>query len=355
MEQEEKRPLNIDLICNDGSPIGVIPPHIHGQGVGGAELAMMSLMQTFAERGHAVSVYNDPVSPGEYDGVQYKKIVEYNPRGQRDVLIIFRSPNARALPMLARLRTVFWSTDQYTVGDFTALHNQTDFTVVISPHHRNYHIHHWKMNSEKLGVIDLGVRLDEYDYSIQKVPNQLIYCSVPDRGLQVLHSAWPVIVRDVPDATLAITSDYRLWGSASPGNTRYRLDFAGMKGVTFYGKVPRSELIKLQLESEIMAYPCIYEELFCVSAAECQVAGAIPVTTGAGSLPTTNEFGYKIPGDPRSPQFTRGFTDRIVSLLTDERNVMEARREKMTIAARKRFAWNSIAEKWEKIFLEGKL
>ena len=41
--------LKIDLLCNDGSPIGVTPLNIYGRGVGGAELSMMTLMEIFCE------------------------------------------------------------------------------------------------------------------------------------------------------------------------------------------------------------------------------------------------------------------------------------------------------------------
>src|SRR5207244_6817836 len=43
----------------------------------------------------------------------------------------------------------------------------------------------------------------------------------------------------------------------------------------------------LQLEAELMLYPCIFEEMFCISALECMAAGAVPVTTSTGALPTT--------------------------------------------------------------------
>jgi len=349
--------MKIDLLCNDGSPIGVAPPDIKMRGVGGAELAMITLMQTFAERGHSVRVFNNPVSPGVYSGVRYINLDEFNPRQSRDILIIYRSPNARATPMLADIRSIWWSMDQYTVGSYTELANKVNYCVTISPYHTHYHIKNWNIDPAKIGHIDLGVRISDYNErsDVQRVHGRMIYCSVPDRGLNILHAAWPLIVRDYPSATLAITSDYRLWGSGSAGNTQYRLDWAGLKGVTFYGKVSRDDLIRLQLEAEIHAYPCTYEELFCISAAECQVSGAIPITTNAGALRTTNEFGFIIPGDPRQPNYVKEFAQRCINLIGVERTFMETRRNFMMVAARNRFDWNKIAEKWEILFDEGAL
>jgi len=347
--------LSIELLCNDGSPIGIIPPDIYGRGVGGAELAMMSLMETFAKRGHEVTVYNSPSSVGTYDGVRYMPVAAFDPRGNRDVLIIYRSPNQRAIPMIAKLRKVWWSCDQYTIGNFTELSKLVDFCITISPRHTDYHIKHWSIDPKKIGHFDLGVRLQDYERKFEPVKGRMIYCSVPDRGLNILHAAYPLIKRDVPHASLVITSDYRLWGLGNANNTRYRLDWAGMDGVTFYGKVSREKLCELQQTSEIHSYPCIYDELFCISVAECQVAGALPVTTLAGALKTTNEFGLTVNGSPTQPNFVRDYANRIIALLTTENEFLYSRRENMMRLARKRFDWNLIAKRWEFLFHNGRM
>jgi len=350
--------LKIDLIANDGSPIGVTPPDIDGRGVGGAELAMMTLMQVLAKRGHKVRVHNhnDPRAHPEWDGVQYLSLQAYNDRTPRDVLIIFRSPNARfhrgQMPL--ETRKIWWSTDQFTVGDFAKFSEEVDYVVTISPFHTNYHFQRYAIPLDKMGHIDLGVRTWEYDDDVGKIPGRLIFCSIPDRGLPILHAAWPLIKRDAPHASLVITSDYTLWGSG-PGNQKHRLDWAGAEGVTFRGKVPRSELVVLQRQAEIMSYPSLYEELFCISAAECQVSGALPVTTDMGALTTTNEFGIIIPGNPKTPSWVNNFADRIVNLLTNEHEYLLNRQASMILGAKRRFDWDVIAERWEELFEKGKL
>jgi len=346
--------LNIDLIANDGSPIGVIPPDIYGKGVGGAELAMMSLMQTFAERGHEVRVYNDPLSPGDYEGVNYIPRKMFNPRAKRDVLIVFRSPNPLMINATAELGIFWWSTDQYTVGSFTVLAEKVRYCVTISPYHTQYHIKTYRIDPNKIGHIDLGVRMKDYSIEVAKVPGQMIFCSVPDRGLRILHAAWPLIKRTAPQASLIITSDYRLWGVGAQ-NARHRLDWAGMPDVTFLGKVPRHELVKYQLQSEVLPYPCTYEELFCLSVAEAQVAGCFPVTTPVGALATTNEFGIQITGQPTSPMFVEEFSERVAGLVTTERTFLENRLKPMIAAAKIRFDWNRIAGVWEELFEKGEL
>lgn len=349
-------PQKIDLVCNDGSPIGVTPDLIWTRGVGGAELAMLTFTSVMAERGHEVTVFNNPKGgPGNYGGVRFVNLQHFDIRSPRDVLIFFRSPNARLETRRNRAkRTIWWSCDQYTVGDFRAFSLNVDFVVCISPYHMAYHEHYWKIDRKKMGVIDLGVRVQDYQEPVEKIKNRLIFCSIPDRGLLQLHTAWPLIQRSVPEASLIITSDYTLWG-ASANNDKHRLDWAFADNVNFVGAVPRQQLIRYQQEAEIHAYPCTYEELFCISAAEAQVAGALPITSDLGALRTTNEFGIQVRGDPSTPVFVAQFVERVVAMLTSERTYLEAQRNKMRLAAAKRFSWDRIAEQWEYLFEEGKL
>jgi len=345
--------LKIDLLCNDGSPIGIIPADIEGRGVGGAELSMLTLMEVFAKRGHEVTVYNNPREPGVYNNVTFAPLTEYGNRKPRDVIIIFRSPNKRYVRqhMPTDVRKIWWSTDQFTVGNFAELAKTVNHIVTISPHHSAFFQKQYQISPKRMTHLDLGVRTWEYDQEIEKIDGRLIFCSIPDRGLPILHAAWGLIKRDVPHASMVITSDYTLWG-VSANNSAHRLQWAGKDDVHFLGKVARSRLVKLQLESEILSYPSVYEELFCISAAECQVAGAMPVTSSAGALPTTNEFGVIIPGNPKTATWVETFAGRIVSLLTQENEYLKSRQSTMIRSARARFSWDKIADQWEEIFEE---
>lgn len=347
--------MKIDLLCNDGSPLKVIPDDIYTRGVGGAELAMLSLTETLAARGHTVRVFNDPSVPGFHRGVEFVPLDAWDNRVARDILIIFRSPNPRVrFEDRTWDRVIWWSTDQYTVGSFAELGAKVDNIVGISPFHAEHLVKTYGIDKGKLTVLDLGVRFGDYEGEVARIPHRLIFCSIPDRGLMCLHAAWPLIRKEIPDASLTITSDYRLWGLDTPQNQQHRLAWAGAPGVQFLGRVPRLVLTTEQRKASILAYPCTYDELFCIAVAECQVAGAFPVTSGYGALPTTNEHGILISGTPTDPGFVRTFSDRIIALLSSEANYLETRRPRMVAASRQRFDWNRIAAQWERLFETGK-
>lgn len=341
--------LSIDLYANDGSPLNISPPDIQGRGVGGAELAMMTWAETMAKRGHKVRIYNNPNQPGNHSGVEYLPQSAFNWREERDTFIAFRSPNRYTRTAKAAVK-LFWSTDQQTVGNFaTDVFPYVDRTICISPFHVNYHLERYGVNPEVIGYFDLGVRVEEYDQPIEKIPGRCIFCSVPERGLEVLRLMWPRIKERVPNASLVITSDYTLWGAPNPLNQEHRLNWLHQKDVDFMGKIPRARLVEEQLKAEVMPYPCNYEELFCISAAECQVAGAIPITSAMGALLTTNEWGEVFSCNLLDGVWQGRFIDAVCHYL----NRISHIEEEIQQQARARFDWNTICEQWEHLIATG--
>lgn len=338
--------LSIDIYANDGSPLHIAPPDIYGRGVGGAELSMMTWAETMAARGHTVRVYNNPPRPDTYDGVTYYQQRDFNPSEYRDVFIVYRSPNPFVKIANSGVK-LHWSTDQYTIGNFGVdIFPHVDRVVCISPFHVQYHKVRYGVADDKIGYFDLGVRIKDYPEGVEKVKGRCIFCSVPDRGLQVLRAVWPRIKERAPHASLVITSDYTLWG-AGPLDHQHRVRWLGQEAVAYVGKVPRHELAKLQLEAEVHAFPCTYEELFCISAAECQSAGAVPVTSAIGALSTTNQWGTLISGHPTDTNWQRQFVEVVVNWL------QVGPPPGMVESARARFDWELICDKWEHLIETG--
>lgn len=343
--------MKIDIYCNDGSPIGVTPQTVYGRGVGGAELMLVKWSKFMAKRGHKVTIFNNPENntTSEFEGVVYTQKSNFNSQSNRDVFILFRSPN-QIIKSVKANRKIHWSTDQFTIGSFeNEIFPYVDNIVCISHYHVNYFKSHYKFDHNKIGYFDIGVDLNEYNQDIKKDKNKVIFCSVPDRGLSIVNEMWGTILKSNPDLELSITSDYSLWGTnVPPNNHRYRLQFAKYDNVNFLGKIPRKDLVKLQLESSYMLYPCIYEELFCIACAECQVAGAYPFTSEMGALVTTNQFGYKLKGNPLTLEWQKVFIKNFLDTVNNGYDLDELKFKSI-----ERFNWNTICEKWETLFQKG--
>ena len=336
--------MKIDLLCNDGSPLGITSKTLWGDskriGIGGAEYALITMCEAWAKAGHEVVLYNNP---WEADASPFEQrfISAFNPQDNRDVLIIFRSPNPMGVE--ATGLKVWWSCDQKSVGDFKGFAPLVDKIVCISDFHMNYFKTTYGI--ENSIVIDLPVRVDDYEgKDIEKVKHQCLFSSVPDRGLHVLGRMWPAIVEAIPDAHVVITSDYRLWGAGAM-NEKHRLYWMKLKNFTFLGAVPRARLIEEELKAELLPYPCMYEELFCIAVAEAQVAGCYPITTLIGALEETN-MGALIDTVAPNQKDDKRFSDLVIQFLLDEN--LRSKSVELQRMARERFSPQRILKEWDR-------
>lgn len=336
----------IDVLCNDGSPLGVTEKSIFGEdgrmGVGGAELALLTMCRAWQYYGNDVTLYNNPNNPLASTFKQ-RSIDNFHPHDERDILIIFRSPNPKILH--AKGKKIWWSCDQFTVGDFKSLSEQVDKIITLSPRHNKYFKDMYGITTSI--PIDLPVRTWEYNnQNIEKVSKRCIYTSMPDRGLMELNAAWPRIQKEVPEASLVITSDWRLWADWQTEDAvrTYRLALAKHPNVTYRAAVKRDELIQIQLSADIHTYPCVYDELFCISVAESEVAGTFPITSDVGALDTTN-MGIKVHGNPSDPAWIDIFVKNVVEKLTDPK--LKDKQEWIREVAKKRFSVENIINQWE--------
>jgi glycosyltransferase involved in cell wall biosynthesis len=333
--------MKIDILAGEGSPCGVTEQSIYGidgrPGVGGAELGILTLCRLWHDAGHDVTLYNNPEGGGS--AFKQRHIRDFRPHEDRDAVIVFRSPNYDIRN--AKGRKIWYSNDQYTTGDYKPFAEAVEKIVVISELHKKYFEDVYGIYNTV--VIDIPIRTGEYPKT-EKKKNSCIYASVPDRGLINLPPIWKHIVDRVPDATLTVLGDWSLWNGRdfTQEVAPYRAAFAGRTGVIYKSAVKREELLREQLSAEFHLYPCTYQELFCISVAESQVAGAFPVTSRVGALETTNRFGVKVDGDPSSHDFRMRFADMVVELMRSGCNDIADK-------AKEEFSNEKVLAEWDKI------
>jgi len=319
-----------------------------GRGVGGAEASLIQLSREFAKAGWRTEIYNKTDVSGTFNGVRYYSADEFIPSNYIDVFVLYREWHP-VLEVANASVKLFWSCDQYTdmpgVWDVKVFPH-VDKIVAISPFHKSHLDGNYITNS-KVVVIGLGVKWDDYKKPSKKVVGRAIYCSVPMRGLELMFKYAPEIKEKFPAFELIITSDYRLWGLTEPNNEAYVNLFAKLPYVKFLGKVDREKLVHYQKTSQVMAYPCTYDECFCISALECMAAGAIPVTTNNGALPTTVGDGGILLSNSELDKY---FVKWVVELFENEqkRLILETKGRKLAEAC----SWDKIFNKWLKLINE---
>lgn len=338
----------IDILCRDGSPLGVTESTMRGEdgrmGVGGSELSLLTLCGAWQYYGNDITLYNDPREQGK-SSFRQLPIAEFNPNDKRDILIIFRSPNP--LASISKGEKVWWSCDSYTIDDYALFREQVDKVVCISPYHKKYFHEHYGIKDAV--AIDLPVRTWEYRKNPVKVSKRCIFTSMPDRGLMQLHQVWHRIHKEVPEASLVITSDWRLWADWATEHltAEYRLAYASQPNIIYRGAVKRDELTEIQMSADVHLYPSTFDEQFCIAVAESEVAGAFPISNDMGALPTTN-MGRIIHGNANDPQWQDVFVQNAVEILTDPK--LSQKQEWVSEVARKRFSIEKILREWDKVF-----
>ena len=307
------RPASVLFICD--FPPGFSGATHHGGGVGGTEALVVVLAETLAARGITVTVATRTPVESRDCGVSYVPIDAAEPSAAAATVLVKRWSDVAIGAGPVR---VFLATDVH-VPDPAELARSVGWATVsaaLSPFMRDSltAVH----AAPGMAVLPPPVALDDYSNAGERRGPVLLYCSVPDRGLYYLKDIFPAIRRRVTNATLVITSDFTLWGKAGARDAFMRF-FEGQPGVEYLGHVERSRLVSEQLRARVLAYPCTFEEGFCIAAAECMAAGTVPVTTNAYALTTTvGASGILINGRPRSWFYRRRFVSAASRLLTDD-------------------------------------
>lgn len=321
-------------------------------GLGGAETAIIHLARAFARAGSAVTVHNRTSRETAVDGVVYRPAEAVGLGEGIDVLItVSRVPRIESVAAPVKVHLSMEDSESW-VGGYRDYLPHIDALFTISPHHTRLVRESFGVPPEVITEVRLGVEPGEYARAAPKVPGKLIYCSIPDCGLGYLAPVYDLVRRAVPGVSLVVTGDLTLWGRADPGLAPFRTPLERLAGVSLLGKVSRSELIRHQKSSVLHVYPCVCNELFCLSSMECQAAGTPTVAPAVGALASTVEDGVTgvlLPLAMPDPRAIPALAREIVLLLRGR-----SRLEAMAARARRRalnhYNYDVIVSDWLAIF-----
>ena len=151
-----------------------------------------------------------------------------------------------------------------------------------------------------VNYINYGI--DKSEINGNKLKNNFIYSSFPNRGLVVLLNMWPRIKEIIPDATLSVYCNLQQeWvNQVAPEMMKEIKESINQKDITNYGWVDKQTLMRAWNNAEYWLYPCIFEETFCLTALEAAISRTLPITNGLAALSETARNGIIIDGDPLS-------------------------------------------------------
>jgi glycosyltransferase involved in cell wall biosynthesis/GR25 family glycosyltransferase involved in LPS biosynthesis len=150
--------------------------------------------------------------------------------------------------------------------------------ICVSQWHKQNTAKKYNYPLDKIKVIFNSVDATNFTNE-EKVKDSFIYSSHPERGLNTLLELWYYIKDIKPNATLKVFCP------------KYGLDVfnqiykkLNLKDVQFIGNVDAKTLRQEYSKAEYWFYPTEYEETFCITAVEAQLAGCKIITSPIGAL-----------------------------------------------------------------------
>lgn len=326
-------------------------PLDYESGLGGSEGSLVVLTQALVHAGQQVEVFNCCYKPDIYQGVVWRMAWEIDNAPAPDVFVSVRFEEAIRPDIHAKQR-FYWMLDDRTRGALTFLRlfgESGGLVIVASRAMRNTLISYQTIPETSIREIPLPVYTPGFSALHRSL--SCLYCSVPNRGLDILLSIWPSITAQVPQVDLWVTGGYQLWGftnEEAEDRTKALLgDWEKVDRVKIFGVLTKKQLTELQASCAFMLYPCRFPEMFCLAAAECTAVGTPIITSARGALKERvihGKNGYLIEGDIDSIETQQQFMREATRLLHDE-----AIREHMSGEARQlahSFTPEVVASQW---------
>lgn len=306
-------------------------------GCGGSEEAVIHLTRRWAKMGYEVTVFNNCPREKTVDGVQWVRWEKFNPRDIFNILISWRN-NPFVEPKVASKKFI----DVHDVPNLAYFNPKTleDVTLMVkSQYHRSLFP---DLPDENFQIINNGVELDKFQNPV-KTPNNLVYTSSYDRGLEYLLEMWADVKKEVPDATLDVAYGWNMFDKSSSAKTKEGQAWKAkmnalldQDGITHHGRLNSEEVTKLYLQADVWAYPTDFPEIDCISATKAMAAKCVPITTDYAVMKERNQ-GVIVSGD---------FKEQLIALLKDDKRKNELR-NKIDVS---NFDWDSVAKRWAESF-----
>lgn len=334
-------------------------------GVGGSEKMVIQIAERLARRGWTCDVYGNPKPEHRYkvqSGVAYKPSESFDPKHERDVLVLWRSPALLDVPFKARKILV----DMHDVpnpAEFTPDRlSRASGVIFKSNYHRELAP---TVPADKAVVLRNAIDLEILDRvlaePIERNYHKVCWTTSGDRGLRGALITWAHVKNEFPDSEFHIfygftplylqkasEHSYQYFGDC--GCERHMLDYVeeccelqDRLNVVQHGRVSTEDIYRHLRSAGIWLYPTRFPEISCISAMEAQACGAFPLCSDTAALKETVTWGSFV--EPADAEKTAA---AIRGLMQKGKDYDQYRLDMMA-DARKRFSLDTLVDEWEKL------
>jgi len=333
------------VLADDGFPYDGTT--LRERPLGGAETAVVSLVEALARRGHAVEVRNKVAQRRCIEGVTWAPLEDGLPE-RADLYIANRGSRLiDALP--GARRNLFW------------IHNPAGYLLKWRFLRRLWRVRPAIVFSGPFHAASYprwapaGARVT-IPYGIPEAvlharpagavpPPRAVFTSNPERGLDWLLDLWVDAVRPrVPEAELHLfagPATYAGRNAETMAAVLARARALAPEGVVLRAPLPKSELAAELTGARVMLYRGDPGETFCLAVAEAQAAGLPAVVQPIGCVAeriVDGETGFVAADD-------EGFAERAVALLCDDG--LWRSQQGSALALQRGWTWDNAAAAFE--------
>lgn len=275
-------------------------------GVGGSEKMVILIAEELQQLGINVSVYcNCPKEDRGIDdltGVLWRHWAEFDKKRWRDVLVLWRNPDAAAALECPAGKRVIWNHDVQSRERYT---EEVLAAVDYIQFQSDAHLDGVRdLPKEKIWVARNAIETCGY-VGNNKKPKLVAFCSSPDRGLLTAAEIVARAQRVDPDIRLLVTYGFPDWARKYWAQNKHpTIPDLGMQAcidvyerdvyrildaidAQILHKVGFDEMESVWDQAGVWLYPTRFLEISCMAAMEAQAHGVIPVATTHHALNET--------------------------------------------------------------------
>ena len=197
---------------------------------------------------------------------------------------------------------------------------------------------------------------DSAELGTRSNPLRLIYHTTPHRGLQLLVPVFAALWQKYIDRgihiRLDVYSSFSIYGWAERDEVYAELfkQIEEHPAMYYHGARPNDEVREALTKSHIFAYPCIWQETFCIAAVEAMSAGNLIVHSNLAALPETTGglcFSYPMQNSLQANADRFYSTlDSVIGIALNNPDAMKNITNLTAIRVNSLYSWDAVLPQW---------
>lgn len=324
----------------------------------GSEIALIKISSIFSKK-YRVIIFGDCLSNIIINDIEYLNssyFENFQKSNEIEIIILLRYIFPLIDFELNAKKIFLWCQDIYAMHYYQnlALPNygkellknmihKIDGIITLTNWHKNYLEKFYEINQNKVFVIGNAIDDKMFEDNFNKQKNKFIWTSHGYRGINKLIEYFHEIRNNISDAELYIYRDETAF------DPEIFKEFFKYDYIHYGGKLNNNEIIKEFENSEFWFYPTDFEETYCISALEAQMAKCVCVCSDlAGLSETVGERGVLI----KEPIWSKEYKEKAINEITKISNDTDIKKQYQESGYEwaKNQTWKNRAEEWYKLF-----